>query len=454
MPSGLPAALLALLLLPAAVATGQAGTSAGAAATGQVTLTLKAFPIGCSVAIDGAAAKPRTTQGALRTFKLPEAYYFIGLSAPGFLPRDIVVELSGDTLLEAKLEREGSGLVRVAEMATGRQPKCVEYTPDGRYILSALLEGPGIDVFDAKTFTKVTTLSPPDPWPKSRGFVEIAFLPGRGELWVSQMTTGMVHAFRMADFVYVDSFKAGGLWPKVIVVSSDERTAYISNWESKTVSVIDSASRKVTSLITMGGIPRGMAFSRDGRFLYVCIYEPGGLAKVDLATNKIVKTINVGSSALRHVVLHPTRDVLYVSDLLRGRVFAIDAAADTVIASAVVDHCLNTLKVSPDGEHLFACSRGPNNPVNWITKGPAFGKLYCLDPLTLEVIDWAWGGNQPTGLGISPDGRFVCFSDFLDARLEVYDITAAAEVPAPIAPGARAAAAVAPAPIAPAASGR
>jgi sugar lactone lactonase YvrE len=99
--------------------------------------------------------------------------------------------------------------------------------------------------------------------------------------------------------------------------------------------------------------------------------------------------------------------------------------SDTVIASAVVDHSLNTLKVSPDGGSVFVCSRGPNNPVNWTTKGPAFGKLFRLDPLTLAVSDWAWGGNQPTGLAVSGDGRFVCFSDFLDARLEVYAIAPA-----------------------------
>ena len=418
-------ALLAVLLLLSA-----------AAAAADVTLTLKAFPVSCEVTIDGVAAAPRTTQGALRTFPLPKALFFVGLSAPGFLPRDIVVELSADTLLEAKLEREGSGLVRAGEMSSGRQPKCVEYTPDGRYILSALLEGPGIDVFDARTFGKVATLTPPDPWPRSRGFVEIAFLPARGELWVSQMYTGMVHAFRLADFAYVDSFAAGGLFPKVIAVAPDGRTAYVSNWESKTVSAIDTATRAVTSRIAMGGIPRGMAFSRDGRFLYVCMFEPGRLAKVDTATKTIVKTIDVGPSALRHVALHPSRDVLYVSDLLGGRVFAIDAAADRVAASAFVDHSLNTLRVSPDGESLFVCSRGPNNPVDWTTKGPSFGKLYRLDSLTLAVTDWAWGGNQPTGLAVSPDGRSVCFSDFLDARLEVYSIAPALPASAAIAPAA------------------
>ncbi len=357
--------------------------------------------------------------------------------AQAIIPREIFIELTGDTLLEAKLEREDSGLVQVAEMATGRQPKCVEYTPDGRFILSALLEGPGIDVFDACWFTKVATLSPPDPWPKSRGFVEIAFLPGRGELWVSQMTTGMVHAFRLADFAYVDSFKAGGLWPKVIAVSPDERTAYVSNWESKTVSVIDTASREGDLAHRRRAASRGAWRSpATAGSCTSASTSPDGSLKVDLATNAIVKTIDVGPSALRHVVLHPTRDVLYVSDLLRGRVFAVDTATDTVVASAVVDHSLNTLRVSPDGESLFVCSRGPNNPVNWTTKGPAFGKLYRLDPLTLAVTDWAWGGNQPTGLAVSPDGRFVCFSDFLDARLEVYDIAPRQREPSAFAPGA------------------
>ena len=406
--------LAALLLVPAL------------AASADVTLSLKAFPVGCAVTIDGAEAKPRATQGALRTYALPAGRVLVGLSAPGYLPRSMLVDLAGATLVEAKLEREGSGLRKVWELDTGRQPKSVAYTPDGQYILAALLEGPGIDVFDAHGLFRAATLVPPDPWPKAMGFVELAFLPERGELWVTQMHACVVHAFRLADFSYVDTFPAGGLWPKVIAVSPDERTAYVSNWESKDVSVIDVASRAVTARIGMGGIPRGMAFSRDGASLYVCIYEPGRLAKVDIATHRIVKTISVGRSALRHVVLHPTRDVLYVSDMLAGKVFAIDGATDTVIASAVVDHTLNTLAVSPDGSAVFVCSRGPNNPVDWTTKGPAFGKIYALDPLTLAVTDWAWGGNQPTGLAVSSDGRFVCFSDFLDARLEVYAIAPAA----------------------------
>ena len=35
-------------------------------------------------------------------------------------------------------------------------------------------------------------------------------------------------------------------------------------------------------------------------------------------------------------------------------------------------------------------------------------------------MDWAWGRNQPTGLAVSPDGRTVAFSNFLDDEIELY----------------------------------
>ncbi len=39
----------------------------------------------------------------------------------------------------------------------------------------------------------------------------------------------------------------GGSWPKVLLVSPDEKTAYVSNWESRDVSVIDTAAPVATA---------------------------------------------------------------------------------------------------------------------------------------------------------------------------------------------------------------
>jgi len=78
--------------------------------------------------------------------------------------------------------------------------------------------------------------------------------------------------------------------------------------------------------------------------------------------------------------------------------------------------------MSPDGKYIFASSRGRNNAVDYLLPGPDFGAVYMLNAQDLTVIDKVWGRNQPTGLAVSPDGKLLVFTDFLDANLELYRI--------------------------------
>ena len=62
----------------------------------------------------------------------------------------------------------------------------------------------------------------------------------------------MVHVFSLSTFAWLVSFSTGGSWSKFILVSPDEKTAYVSNWESGDVSVIDTGSRSATARISVG----------------------------------------------------------------------------------------------------------------------------------------------------------------------------------------------------------
>jgi sugar lactone lactonase YvrE len=165
-----------------------------------------------------------------------------------------------------------------------------------------------------------------------------------------------------------------------------------------------------------------MALSRDGSFLYVCIFDAARIAKIDLRRRVVVKTLDFGQGAMRHIILHPTRDVFYASDMHQGRILAIDAKTDALAGQVWVDRSLNTIALSPDGSMLFASSRGPNNPQDYTRRGPAFGRIYRIDPVSLRIQDWTWGGNQPTGLDVAPDGRTIAFSNFLDDTVELYAV--------------------------------
>jgi YVTN family beta-propeller protein len=412
-----------LAAILAAVLTTALATAPACGAEG-IALTVKVFPQQAALAVDGALIMAQARPGSPpRVLSLAAGSHAITLTAPGYTPRDLAVTLRSPLTLEVKLERESSRFAKRFETRTGRQPKSVAFTPDGRFIVCALLEGEGLEAIARDGSAGRRTLAPPGPWVRQKGFVEVAMLAGRGEMWVTQMTTGMVHVFGLEDFTWRASFPTGGSWPKFILVSPDEKTAFVSNWESRDISVIDTEARAPTARIAVGGVPRGMALSRDGRYLYVCLFDTGVVKKVDLASRRVAKSLAFGEGAMRHIVMHPTKDLLFASDMLRGRILAIDSSSDTLLAQIAVDRNLNTIALSPDGRYLFVSSRGPNNPEDYTKKGPAFGTISCIDTETRAIVDWTWGRNQPTGLAVSPDGGTIAFTNFLDDQIEVYDFS-------------------------------
>jgi YVTN family beta-propeller protein len=260
----------------AAIVLGALLGAAGCGAQG-IALTVRIFPQNAALTVDATLIPPRTglnagSSAGLRVFSLPAGTHSIHLAAAGYQPKDLAVSIFSPLTLEVKLEREGSRLAKRSEMPTGREPKSVAFTPDGRFIVCALLEGEGVETIPTNGTAGRLTLAPPAPWAAKKGFIEMAFIAGRQELWVTQMTAGMVHVFSLPTFAWLASFSTGGSWSKFILVSPDETTACVSNWESRDVSVLDTGSRSATARIPVGGVPRSLALSRDGHFLYVCLF--------------------------------------------------------------------------------------------------------------------------------------------------------------------------------------
>jgi DNA-binding beta-propeller fold protein YncE len=90
---------------------------------------------------------------------------------------------------------------------------------------------------------------------------------------------------------------AVGHQPHCVVVSSDERKAYVSNEQPApygTVTVIDIDKNMVLRTINSLNCPEGLAVSRDGRRLYVATQCGAGqdpLLVIDTATDKLITTI-------------------------------------------------------------------------------------------------------------------------------------------------------------------
>jgi DNA-binding beta-propeller fold protein YncE len=237
------------------------------------------------------------------------------------------------------------------------------------------------------------------------------------------MEESKVHIYDLDTLDYKTSLRTVGVYPKVIAQNPDGSLTVVSNWISHDISVFDSESKNLLRRIPVGGTPRGMAFSPDGRFLYTAIFDEPVIAVVDMTHNRVSTRYRLysGAGAARHVIYRDGR--LYVSDMYRGTVNILNASTGALLVSRRIGPNINTIVLSPDGRRLAASSRGRNNSEDYTKPGPDFGAVYLLNAEDLSTEERIWGRNQPTGLAFSPDGKYLVFTDFLDANLELYEDT-------------------------------
>jgi YVTN family beta-propeller protein len=377
-------------------------------------LRITSHPAGAAVTVTGPAGGKRS---GLTPFKgtFPSEQLTLTLAARGHNRLTQRVTLDRARSLDLWLDPSGLLLHKLGEFETGSNPKQVAFTPDERQIWVTDLGGRGVQVFDARTLRLIKDID------LKQGAVEVIFDRAGTTAFVSQMQTASVFLIDTATLKVEAQIFTKGVWSKEMALSPDEKTLYVVNWSSDNVSEIDLASRTVRRVIPTVHTPRGVYPTADGTRLYVAGFGTGDIARIDLDTGTSSTVFHSGG-AMRHLVGDPKKGLLYADDMALGQVFVLDLRNDQVRKLANTDHTPNTLDLSPDGRVLYVSCRGRNNPTSYYLVGPEWGSVVVIDTATGRELDAIVGGNQPTGLDVSPDGRLLAYSDFLDNRVSVFSI--------------------------------
>ncbi|TGK29448.1 YncE family protein [Leptospira gomenensis] len=348
------------------------------------------------------------------------------LSSPGF--QNSVIDVKSASELSERLlalDKEGVTHRFTARYKTGIQPKSVRFIDNTRLAIP-LLEDEGMDILDIRNGETVR-ISPPEKYRKKLGFVETISIPEHNELWVSQMQANAVHVFDLKTLSYKATVDLTGKWSKILLYDSIRDLVYCSNWISEDISVIDRSTKKEIRKTEKIGLPRGLLLSKDGKELYIAQFsasnqETGGgrLGIYSMDKEKLTDTIGPPGNK-RHIVPGPIENKIYVSDMCCSKVEVYDLKEKKVQKTIPVFDKPNTIALSPDGKYLYVSCRGPNNPSEgYLKKGLVLGRVYVIDTTTDTVKEFWEAGNQPTGLDVSPDNRYLVISDFLDDQIRVY----------------------------------
>ena len=167
--------------------------------------------------------------------------------------------------------------------------------------------------------------------------------------------------------------------------------AYITNTDDGTVSVIDTATNKVTATVKVGYLPYGVAVSSDGKKVYVT--DDGGVSVIDTTTNTVTATVPVGSKPTG-IAVNPNGNKVYVTNYGDGTVSVIDTATNTVTDIITVGNGPFGVAVNPAGTKVYVANFLSNT-------------VSVIDTTKNKVTATVNIGYGSYGIAVTPDGKKV-----------------------------------------------
>lgn len=162
--------------------------------------------------------------------------------------------------------------------------------------------------------------------------------------------------------------------------------------------------------IVTGGLPRDIVKSADGASVYVSSQYPDVISVIDTSTRLPVAVIPVAETP-ESLAVNPTSGLLYVTSFDAGVVSVVDVVQQEVTAQFPVAPGANAIAVSPSGQQL------------WVTQLRRDSQMAALSTVVWALsattgaplhppIDLGDGTEVPTGIAVTPNGRYAVVSTF------------------------------------------
>ncbi len=244
--------------------------------------------------------------------------------------------------------------------------------------------------------------------------VNLTFRPDGREVWVACESSRSVAVVDVASRQKVAEIEVGG-HPHDVAFHPDGTQAYVSNRLDDDVSLIDVASRKELGRIPVGDEPHGLVTDREGRTLYVANTSGDRISVIDLATKEETKRLPASRNPWS-VALSPDGSRLLVTNALSRFVeFRQPSMSEVTVLDAVEGRVADRWVV-PEANLLMGVAWHPSGEFALVT----LNRTKNLVPMTRLLQGW----TISNGMGVLwKDGRVdellldepnLCFADATD----------------------------------------
>jgi YVTN family beta-propeller protein len=306
-------------------------------------------------------------------------------------------------------------------------------TPDNKYVYIETGLVNAIVVLDAATNTLTSSSIPTSNNPQ-----QIAITPNGKTLYSCDVVGNnqgghdgpgaltVVDGVSTANPAFKETIQGLGQWPMAIAINPKGTLAYVTNFASNFISVLDVKGNQLQPVPLMAGDgPTSVAFTPNGKYAYVCNQGDNDVIIIDTATGLIVgNPIELngppgpGGQAPGCIVITPDGKKAYVHNHGNDTVSVIDVATNTVTMSFYANNGTfgeprDQSAITPDGKYLYVPVEDP-------------GGVVMISTATDSIVGNTINNNfvYPTQIAISPDGkRAYILDNYLPGTLTVLNIT-------------------------------
>jgi YVTN family beta-propeller protein len=176
----------------------------------------------------------------------------------------------------------------------------------------------------------------------------------------------------------------------MIIISPDGHRAYTANVGAGSVSVLDLQKRTLITVIPIAKTVQRISISPEGKHVFTHDQDTPRIAVIDTATNKVASWISLTAIVYTSVATSDGQKLLAASP--SGKLFVIDLATSKVAESFDIPAATGELLLTPDGRFAFVSC--PQAGVIEVFDVPG-NKLLQPIKLTPGVDGLAWASAIP-----------------------------------------------------------
>nr|WP_244645020.1 beta-propeller fold lactonase family protein [Frigoribacterium sp. CFBP 8766] len=333
-------------------------------------------------------SRPRTFPTPVRSLRTTLA---VALAALALIPLTLAGEAPSASAAEVS-----------TTIPVGADPFDLAVSPDGARVLVANFSDETVSVIDTASLAVTATFAVTD---RPR---QVAFSPDGSTAYV--LVGDVAAAIDVVDVTtntLVTTIPGVGFLPTDLTVTADGRTAWVASFGAGSLSRIDLTTRTVVGSFRLGG--RGLTaavVNPDGSTVYA-LDSDGTLAFFDTATNLVTRNVAVPGSG--PIALTPDSSTLYVSGFDGSDITLVDTATGTTTDTVALTGAPDRVRFSRDGGTAYAAVIGNDN----------IGRVVAIDTATRRVVDTTTVGQDPAGVGVTPDGALLFVANSSDATVSV-----------------------------------